>query len=327
MAIKTIFLIVTFFLVSLFTVFTWAKKDMAFEDWLEEIRRQALVRGISGETLDGALNGLKPIPRVIELDRNQPEFDMTLDEYLHLTVTDKRITKGKIMLAKHRALLADIFDRYGVPPRYIVALWALESDFGRRTSSFPVIGALATLAYEGRRRSMFQKELFYALRILDDGSISKQMLKGSWAGAMGQLQFMPSTFYRFAVDYDGNGQADIWNSLKDAFASAANYLSKSGWKTGRKWGREVCLPKGFDRALLGLKTHKHLSEWQSLGVRGPKGYDLPKEPDLYASLIQPDTPKGRAFLVYDNYRVILDWNRSHLFGIAVGILADNIEEH
>lgn len=301
-----------------------AEKRSSFEVWLAKLRREALSNGISQATLDIALSDLKPITRVIELDRKQPEFVLTLDEYLNRVVTESRVAKGQEKLAENRTLLAKVFQRYGVQPRYLVALWGIETDFGRQSDHFSVVGALATLAYDGRRGDFFRKELFYALRILDNGHISAHKMTGSWAGAMGHLQFMPSTFHNFALDYDGDERIDIWNDLGDAFASAANYLSKSGWIKGRIWGREVRLPKGFNRMLLGLKKRKRLSEWQALGVRRPSGKDLPKKPDLLASVVEPDGPKGKAFVVYDNYRVILNWNRSHFFGIAVGTLADRI---
>jgi membrane-bound lytic murein transglycosylase B len=302
-----------------------AEKQPGFEVWLAKLRREALANRISQATLDEALSDIDLIPRVIELDRNQPEFTLTLDKYLNRVVTESRIAKGREKLAENRTLLVEVFRQYGVQPCNLVALWGIETDFGRYKERFPVIGALATLAYEGRRSDFFRKELLYALRILEGGHISVRKMTGSWAGAMGQLQFMPSTFHNFALDYDGDERIDIWNNLGDAFASGANYLAKSGWVKDQIWGREVRLPKGFDQTLLGLKKRKRLSEWQALGVRRPGDRDLPKKPDLLASVLEPDGKKGRAFLVYNNYRVILNWNRSHFFGIAVGTLADRIK--
>jgi membrane-bound lytic murein transglycosylase B len=295
-----------------------------FNAWLAEIRKEALAKGISKPTVEEALKDLAPIRRVIKLDRNQPEFKLTLREYLNRMAPDSRVVKGRQKLAKHRALLEKISQRYAVPPRFLVALWGIETGYGRATGNFSVIGAVATLAYDGRRSDFFRKELFQALRIIDRGQISAGKMRGSWAGAMGHFQFMPSTFIDFAVDHQGDGRIDIWNNLGDAFASAANYLSESGWAGDQNWGEEVDLPSGFDRKLVDLDTQKPLSEWKTLGLRGAKGRDLPENPAWLASVVEPDGPKGQAFLVYNNYRVILEWNRSHKFAIAVGKLADGI---
>jgi membrane-bound lytic murein transglycosylase B len=296
-----------------------------FQVWLAELRTEALAKGISKSTLDEALRGLEPIPRVIELDRDQPEFTLTLQKYLNRVVPESRVAEGRRKLAENRAILAGIYGRFGVQPRFLVALWGVETNFGQLTGGFPVIGATATLAYDGRRGKFFRNELLNALRIVDQGHISAEKMKGSWAGATGQFQFMPSAFQKFAVDYEQDGRIDIWNNPQDAFASAANYLVQSGWVRDQIWGREARLPKGFSRALVGLKTQKHLSQWQALGVRLLSGQDLPKSPDLMASVVEPEGPGGRAFVVYKNYRAILSWNRSHFFAIAVGTLADRIE--
>jgi len=208
-----------------------------------------------------------------------------------------------------------------VQPRFIVAFWGIETDFGRLDGGFSVVAALATLAYDGRRSKFFRGELIRAIRILDQGHITPERMKGSWAGAMGNFQFMPSSFENFAVDYDGDGKRDIWRNKKDAFASAANYLSKSGWKNDQTWGRQITLPAGFDQKLVGLKVRKRMSEWQALGVRKVDGSALPKR-ELMASLVQ--ATRGPVFLTYNNYRVILKWNRSTYFAVAVGTLAEKI---
>jgi membrane-bound lytic murein transglycosylase B len=205
----------------------------------------------------------------------------------------------------------------------IVALWGVETDFGRLPGNFSIVNSLATLAYEGRRADLFRGELLEALRILDDGDVTVRAMRGSWAGAMGQVQFMPSTFRRYAVDFNGDGKRDIWNSRADALASAANYLAQIGWVKRQSWGREVAVPAALNRDLIGLEQRKTLAEWHKLGVRRKDGGDLPKF-DLTASLIQPSNSNGRAFLVYDNFRVIMQWNRSTYFGTAVGLLADGI---
>jgi membrane-bound lytic murein transglycosylase B len=249
---------------------------------------------------------------------------MTLDEYLDRVTPKRRVIRGRKELEKHRSLLSKLCDHYSVAPRFLVAFWGVETNYGRLSGDFPIIGSIATLAYDGRRSALFRRELIYALRILDDAHISPDKMRGSWAGAMGQLQFMPSTFHAFGVDYDGDGKIDIWNNLGDAFASAANYLATSGWVKDQSWGFEVRLPKQFDAALLGLKIRKPLGKWQALGVGCPEGRDLAHEPDLMASVVRPDGPKGKAFVVFNNYRVILKWNRSYFFGVAVGTLADRI---
>jgi len=245
-------------------------QQSSFEAWLESFRKEAFGSGISQKTLDAAFTGLKPIPQVIELDRSQPEFKLTLKEYLHRVVSDNRITKGRKKLKENRPLLKRVAARYGLDPRFLVALWGIESDFGCSSGRFPVIGSLVTLAYDSRRSSFFRKELIHALRILDEGHMSIAQMKGSWAGAMGQLQFMPSTFRHFGLEYQ-----------------------------------------------------KRLSVWQALGVPYLDGQDSPTQ-DLLSSIIQPDGPTGRTFLVYSNYHCLLKWNSSHNFAIAVGILSDRI---
>lgn len=295
-----------------------------FDVWLTKLRTEAVSKGISAATLDSALTGIAPIPRVIELDRRQPEFTLTFAQYMQRVVNQRRIDKGRALLIEHKALLAEVSQKYNVQPRFIVALWGIETDFGRITGGFPVIAALATLAFDGRRSAFFRKELFLALKIIDGGHISAAAMKGSWAGAMGQNQFMPSSFHNFAVDHDGNGQKDIWGSLPDVFASIANYLAKSGWRGDQTWGRKISLPAALGRADIGRKRRQLISAWQDQGVRRISGADLPKRA-LQAAVVAPDrkslTP---AFLVYNNYNVILKWNRSDYFATAVGILSDHL---
>jgi len=284
---------------------------------------EASERGISDETLDTALRGVEPLVRVIELDRRQPEAAGTFISYLSRRVDDRRSSRGQAMLARHRALLNRIYTEYGVPPRFLVALWGLETSFGQNRGGFRVIDALATLAYDPRRARYFRAELLDALRIIDEGHITPDNMIGSWAGATGQMQFMPSTFLRHAVDYTGNGRKDIWGSLPDAFASAANYLSSTGWRTGETWGREVLLPADFDTKLASLDRKKPLQEWSALGVRRIDGTALPRTA-MEGSIVLPQGPGGPAFLVYHNFRVLLHWNRSVNYAISVGHLADRI---
>ena len=297
--------------------------QMPFAQWLTEFRQEALNSGVSAATFDDAFEGVQPKPRVVELDRSQPEFKLTLDQYVGRVVPQRRIDIGRRKLAEHTALLNKVSAKYGVQPRFIVAFWGIETDFGRLTGGFYVIEALATLAYDGRRSAFFRKQLLDALLILDEGHIARDQMTGSWAGAMGQAQFMPSTFRAYAVDFDGDKRIDLWNSKADVFASAANYLSQVGWRDDQTWGREVLLPKGFNGSHVGRKNRQPLAQWQSLGVRRLNGQALPTR-SLDAGLIQPDGPGSRAFLVYRNFDSILNWNRSERFGVAVGTLADAV---
>ncbi|KIH75895.1 membrane-bound lytic murein transglycosylase B [Geoalkalibacter ferrihydriticus] len=292
-----------------------------FSAWLQGFRDEASAAGISADLLEEAFADLEPLERVIELDRRQPEFVQPFHEYLERRVTDARVAEGREMMARHAASLNRVAEQYGVQPRFIVALWGLESNYGRHTGSFSVIQSLATLAYEGRRGAFFRNELLHALKIVDAGHIPLARMTGSWAGAMGQAQFMPSTFSNFAVDGDGDGRIDIWHSIPDVFASAANYLSRHGWQDDQTWGRPVRLPRGFDADLAGLDKRARLSQWQQLGVRRLDGRALPTR-DLQASLIIPEGVDGPAYLVYDNFRVLLRWNRSNVFAVSVGTLAD-----
>lgn len=300
-----------------------AKNDDAFLKWLDGLRADARANGISDQTLDRSLVNLAPIPRIIELDRNQPESAITFEQYQSRIVSATRIKNGRARLARHRELLEKVGEEFGVQPRFIVALWGIETNFGQFTGGFPVIQALATLAYDGRRSKYFRGELLKALQIIEEGHIDPAEMKGSWAGAMGQSQFMPSSFLSFAHDYDGDGAKDIWNTEGDVFASAANYLKGVGWRDDITWGREVTLPGGFDPALLSLDVKKPLSEWQALGVRRADGTDLPAR-NIEGSVLRPGGEGGQAYVVYDNYRAIMRWNRSHYFAMAVGQLSDRI---
>ncbi|MFQ6017058.1 MAG: lytic murein transglycosylase [Kiloniellaceae bacterium] len=294
-----------------------------FAAWLEEVKREAGAAGISRDAIEAAFAGIAPIARVLELDRRQPEFTRPFWAYLDRSVSPARIERGRKLLARHGALLREIRRRYNVQPRFLVAFWGLESNFGDDIGGFPVIGALATLAYDKRRSAFFRAQLFDALKILDQGHITPAGMRGSWAGAMGQLQFIPSTFIRYAVDHDGDRRRDIWHSLPDVFASAANYLSSIGWRGDETWGREVRLPPDFDWDLAGLKIRKPIAEWQRLGVRRADGRDLPKA-DISGAIVLPAGHKGPAFLVYRNFHAILTWNRSILYALAIGHLADRI---
>ncbi len=294
-----------------------------FAAWLGELRREARARGISEATLDAALAGIGQNPKIVELDRRQPEFTQTFWAYLDKRVTKTRIERGRKLLAKHRRLLNRISRKYGVPPHYLVAFWGLESNFGDFKGSFSVIEALATLAYDKRRGKFFRSQLIEALKIIDRGDIAPKAMRGSWAGAMGHMQFIPSTFNGYAVDHNGNGRRDIWNELPDAFASAANYLKEAGWRSDELWGREVILPKDFDWDLAGLEMRRPVTFWRKLGVKRANGRRLPVA-QLSSSIVLPAGHRGPAFLVYRNFRNIMVWNRSILYALAVGHLADRI---
>jgi membrane-bound lytic murein transglycosylase B len=299
-------------------------QERSFDAWLQDFRREALAARISAATLEAAFAGLAPLEAVIALDRNQPEFTLDFRSYLTRVASQSRIEEGIRMLAEHGQLLRTVGNRYGMPPSLLVAVWGVESNYGRTQGEFPVVQALATLAYDGRRGAMFRRELLNALRILDQRHVDLDAMRGSWAGAMGQLQFMPSTFIAYAKDGDGDGRKNIWGSPADALESAASFMTSS-WRAGQRWGRHARLPDRFDLSLAGLDKSRTLAQWQALGVRLPDGEALPRQ-NLRASIVLPDNGAAvPAFLVYQNYRALLRWNRSHFFALAVGHLADRID--
>ena len=297
--------------------------ELSFLKWLDDLKVEALRKGIRSEIIESALSGVQLIPRVVELDRKQPEFNLTFRQYMDRVVPRSRVIKGRKLLNENRELLNEVSKKYGVQPRFIVALWGIETDFGRVTGGFKLIPALVTMAYDGRRSKYFRNELINALKILDGNHIKVKDMVGSWAGAMGQCQFMPSSFLNFAIDYDGDGRKDIWSTKADVFGSTANYLARSGWKSTQTWGRAVILPDDFNKIYSGLKVKKSINEWQALGVRRIDGSDLPVR-NLNASIVYTEGVGSAAYMVYDNYRTTLKWNRSTYFAIAVGTLADRI---
>jgi membrane-bound lytic murein transglycosylase B len=303
-----------------------------FEEWLKGVRAEARTRGISETTLDKALTGLEPLPVVVERDRSQAEIVQTLDRYLAQRVTPKVVTAARAKRAAHAELLGRVADKYGVPPGIIVAVWGIESNFGRFSGVRPTIQTLATLAYDPRRSALFREELFSALQILDSGDVEPSALRGSWAGALGQPQFMPSSFLLYAQDFDGDGRRNIWSSTPDVFASIANFLVAHGWNRDQGWGREVKVPAS---TLDGLSEHAPLqtegclarrqmtvplplAAWAKLGVRTKTGGALPVT-DVDASLI---AGAKRYFLVYPNYQSILEYNCVNAYGLSVGLLAE-----
>ncbi len=298
-------------------------QSQSFDVWLQGVRSEAAQKGISENTINAALNGIKPIQRVIELDKKQPENKKTFVQYRTSVVNQNLIKQGRRLIQENYTILQEVEDKYGVPKQFIVALWGIETNFGGNTGGFKVVPALATLSWEGRRADFFRKELFNALKIIDEGHISAASMKGSWAGAMGQNQFMPSSFNSYAVDHNGDGKRDIWGTKKDIFASTANYLKKNGWKSGERWGRRVQLPPSFSKEMVTPKIKKPISYWSSLGVRKLDGTPLPTE-NMMSSIVAPDGVGGEAWIVYNNYQTIMDWNRSTYFATSVGLLADQL---
>ncbi|MGH7124834.1 MAG: lytic murein transglycosylase [Stellaceae bacterium] len=295
-----------------------------FATWLTGLRQDAIAQGLRPQSISRALAGVHTIDRVLELDRHQPETTLTFEQYIDLVVSADRLQEGRERLRENRPLLEQVSRRYGVQPRFIVALWGIESNYGKKSGDFPEISALATLAYDGRRSTYFRKELLTAIKIIDQGWIKPEDMLGSWAGAMGQCQFMPSSYVQFAVSYNDDGKRDIWNRREDIFASIANYLARSGWHADETWGRRVLLPSGFDTNVAGPSNRKPLAEWQRLGVRAMDGRDLLTR-EREAALLLPDGPTGPALLAFDNFRATLKWNNSSYFAAAVGYLADGVE--
>ncbi len=307
----------------------------AFAAWLEALRADALAAGIRAETVDRALAGIEPLPIVIERDRTQAEFTQTLRQYVDRRVSARVIRRAREEVRRHRRLLARVQAAHGVPSEILVAVWALESNFGRFSGVRPTVAVLATLAFDGRRGALFRSELLDALRILDRGDIELARMKGSWAGAMGQPQFLPSSYLRYAQDFDEDGRRDIWTSLPDVFASIGNYLQTNGWTKGYVWGRRVRLPAKAGarldeaaalrtegcRAMRQLTQPLPLARWRALGVRTAAGGALPRA-DLDASLLRVD---GNAYLVYGNYEALLRYNCAHTYALSVALLGDRIE--
>ncbi len=301
-----------------------AAAESDFNGFLAGVRRDAVAHGIRPATIDIAFRYIQYLPHVVELDRKQPEHKMTFAEYLDKVVTQQRLDDARRHLVDNWTLLQSVRTRFNVQPRFVVTLWGVESDFGRTMGSYSVPAALATLAYEGRRGAMFRAELLASLKILDQGHVRADAMLGSWAGAMGQCQFMPTTFLSYAVDFDGDGRRDIWNDRADVLGSIANYLSRLGWRGNEGWGREVVIPGNFDSRFAGLDSRRPIADWARLGVRPASGAPFSgREPE--ASLVLPDGDGGTALLVYDNFRAIKRWNNSNYFAAAVGYIADSLD--
>lgn len=284
---------------------------------------RARAAGISDAVVTGVLGKVEQIERVIELDRKQPEFTQTFADYYDRRVTAERVEQGRQLLARHRTLLDRIQRESGVPAHYLVSFWGLETNFGAYFGNMPVPDSLATLACDPRRSGFFADELMAALKIIDAGDIAADDMLGSWAGAMGHVQFLPSVYLEYARDGDGDGKRDLWGSVPDAMASAGNFLNHLGWQRGLRWGREVRLPDDFDYGLSGRGNSQPLPAWVDIGVTDVWGRALPRLP-LPASVLVPAGHTGPTFIVYDNFDVIMRWNRSEFYALAVGRLADRI---
>lgn len=296
-------------------------EQQKFKIWLEELRQEAMAQGIRGEVLQDALDGLQPIPAVVTPRHKQAEFSLTKVEYVRRLASEHRFRAGLQKLAQHRELLEKISATYGVQTEYLIALWAIESDFGKGGGRYAVVDALATQAYQGQRQAFFRKQLLTALTILDEEQMRSEDLRGSWAGAMGHFQFIPTTYRDYAVDFNGDGHRNIWTDEEDALASAASYLARAGWAKDQDWGWQVALPENFDLTLADSDIKKSLRDWRELGLSVSGGAD-----DLIASLILPDGPGGQAFLITGNFRTLMRWNRSSAFALAVGTLADRFKQ-
>lgn len=300
-----------------------AQSEAEFQAWLTNFKQQAKSQGISQPTLDMAFADVHLNQKVLELDQRQPEFTRTFWQYFEATVTDWRINKGIELYEENRTLLDNVTQKYGVPGRFLVAFWGMETNYGNFTGNIPIIEALATLAYNPRRSEFFSEQLIYALRILDEGHVPLKQMKGSWAGAMGQTQFMPYNYLRYSVDGDNSGRKDLWNSLPDVFHSSGNFLNKLGWNKEENWGREVQLPAKFDYSLADGSTRRPLSEWRELGITLADGRQIP-DIEMKAALLMPADYRGPVFLVYENFFVIKRWNNSNSYALAVGHLADRL---
>lgn len=314
-----------------------AKTQAEFQTYLSDLKQEAIAKGYDSKLIDDAFATASYKEKVVSADKNQPEVKETLETYLPKRVPQWKIDRARKLYAENKDVLEQVAKEFGVQARFIVALWGLESNFGTIQGGHNVISSLVTLAFDGRREALYKRQLWAALDILKSGHITLDKFKGSWAGAMGQTQFMPTSFNAYAVDYNNDGRKDIWTTKEDAFASIANYLKQEGWNDSLTWGRQVKLPDNFDSKYVlkrGTKTRKQwleywndsersLADWQALGVRKADGSDLPNV-DVRAALVMPDDINRRMYLAYDNYKVFMHWNRSYYFATSVGYLSDRI---
>ena len=295
-----------------------------FENWVTSFRPRALSSGVSEATWNRAMRDVRYNPKVIERDRSQAEFTKTIWEYLDSAVSDTRIENGRAALSQHAAVLRQIEAKYGVDKEVVVAVWGMESNYGKNRGTTQIIPALATLAYDGRRGAFFAEQLIAALKIIQAGDTDPAHLTGSWAGAMGHTQFIPTSYLAYAVDFTGDGRRDIWSdNPADALASTAAYLARSGWRSGQPWGVEVQLPQGFNYGLAGKKVKKSPAEWAALGVRAATGGTVPNHGP--ASILLPAGSKGAAFMIFGNFTAISRYNSADAYVIGVGHLSDRLK--
>lgn len=295
----------------------------AFYNCVQGLKSDAYGRGIPANVVERAFTGLQPDPKVLELDRRQPEFVLSFWRYIEKTVSADRVANGQAMLARHRPLLEQMRGRYGVPPEVLVAFWGIETNYGTIMGDFVLTRALSTLACDDRRAKFFANEMMEALRMLAEDRIDPATTRGSWAGAFGNMQFMPSNFTRYAIDEDGDGKRDLFSSMPDAFASAGNFLSQIGWRAGEPIAEEVTLPASFPWEQADPTIEKTAAEWAALGLRHADGRPL-QPSERKAAIALPAGHRGPAFLLHPNYNAVLRWNRSTLYALAVSILADRI---
>ena len=299
-----------------------ARGQDAFGAFVAGVKAEARRSGIRDATLQQAFAGVQVNQRVIELDRKQPEFTMTWPEYRARVLPDSRLQAARDNYARERTLLAQVEERYGVDPLIIVGIWGVESAFGSNKGNYRLVEALSTLAFEGRRASFFRGELMNALRILDQGDVTPARMTGGYAGAMGQPQFMPSSYLRYAVDFDGDGRRDIWDSKPDVFGSVANYLAKSGWRRNEPWAQAVRLPPGFDSAGMSRDNKRSLGEWTRVGVRRQDGREFGRADVQGAVVVPGGSAPGEGFMTYPNFNVIRRYNPSDFYALAVGLLGE-----
>lgn len=296
-----------------------------FPGYVVQLRQRARAAGIAPDAIERGFSGIHFVDHAVKQDRNQPEKKLLLDGYLARVMSPASVQNAREALQRYQNQLLPVANRFGVPAPYLVALWSMESRLGAIQGREEVVSALATLAFEGRREAFFTDELIAALKIIDRQQMSASELKGSWAGAMGQNQFMPSSLLRYGADGDGDGKIDIWNNVDDVFASSANYLAQQGWDAAQGWGQQVTLPAGFERQRAGLADGQAQTpaEWQREGVTLSRPAD---HQAARAWIILPDDGEERAFMVYDNFRAIMHWNRSYYFALSIGLLADAIQQ-
>lgn len=300
----------------------YAQAQIPWAAWVQQLRQEAVTQGVNPTLFDNIFSGMVPDTRVLHFDRTQPEKRITFNQYRKSRIDAFRIKLGVSEYKKNQQVLNEIAQHYGVSPYFILSFWGIESSYGRFKGSFPVIKSLASLAYNSPRGDFFRSELLVALQIVNDGHVSMADFKGEWAGASGNPQFLPTSWKKYAVDYDGDGHKDIWNSLPDTFASIANYMKINGWQTNQPWAIEVDLPRNFPNELTTEKVKKSVAEWIKMGIKPSYGFQLPVDENMLATIVQPYG--GPAFMAFQNFNVIMRYNNSTFYAGSVGYLADSI---